>query len=81
MHEFDKFMGALGAKLEANDEGRRFVCGTRAVKRNRPGDFRVICATCDGGGTISYPSRSLACSAAVRDSAKPCPARPSCGAM
>jgi hypothetical protein len=57
-----------------------FTCGTRAVVRVRPGDFRVVCATCEGGGSVSYPAPGLANVAAVRDSARPCPARPSCGA-
>jgi hypothetical protein len=53
-----------------------FVCGTRAVIESGPHDFRVVCATCDGGGTVSYPTRTAANRAAIRDSARPC----KCGA-
>ena len=49
-----------------------FVCGTRAVVRVRPGDFRVVCATCDEGGSMSYPSAETANRAAVKMSARPC---------
>lgn len=59
---------------------KRFVCGTRAVKPKGPGDWRVVCATCEGGGTVPYKTREQANSAAVRDSTKPCPCKPSCGA-
>lgn len=58
---------------------RVFVCGTRAVMRAGPDDFRVVCASCDGGGGTPY-TRAGASQAAVRDSSKPCPCRPSCGA-
>lgn len=57
---------------------RGLLCGARLVIRIRPGDWRVICPTCEGGGTASYPSRELANQACVRDSAKPCPVK--CGA-
>jgi hypothetical protein len=51
---------------------REFVCGARAVIRKGAGDFRVVCATCGGGGGTPYPTKEAACSAAVRDSNKPC---------
>lgn len=51
---------------------RVFLCGTRKVIRRGPGDFRVVCATCDGGGTVKYSTSNAASSAAIRDSAKPC---------
>jgi hypothetical protein len=57
-----------------------FVCGIRRVKERGPEDFRVVCATCDGGGTIRHDTREQATSAAVRDSNKPCPCRQACGA-
>lgn len=56
----------------------RFVCGTRAVVRRGPHDFRVVCATCGGGGSRPYHTRSEASSAAVKSSARPCPVK--CGA-
>lgn len=56
---------------------RLFVCGTRAVVKAGPSDFRVVCATCDGGGTVSYPTRGRANDAAIRDSNRACR---SCGA-
>lgn len=57
---------------------RPMICGTRATKRLGPGNYRVVCATCDGGGTAKHPTHEAASSAAVRDSAKPCPVK--CGA-
>lgn len=61
-------------------EAREFVCGTRRVETSavRPGYFRVICATCRGGGTVYHSTREAANAAAVRDSARPCPV--GCGA-
>lgn len=59
---------------------RLFVCGTRAVEQHGPEDFRVVCATCDGGGSVRHFTRELASRAATRDSARPCPARRPCGA-
>lgn len=53
---------------------RHLVCGTRAVVRRGPDDWRVVCATCNGGGTTRYPTREAANAACVRDSNKPCTA-------
>ena len=57
-----------------------FVCGTRAVVEVGPNDFRVVCATCNGGGSVRHDTRDSANGAAIRDSARPCPAKRSCGA-
>jgi hypothetical protein len=51
---------------------RIFVCGTRAVLKRAPGDYRVVCATCHGGGTVRHHFEKSAQQAAVRDSNKPC---------
>lgn len=56
---------------------RLSACGTRAVERHGPGDFRVTCATCGAGGSVRHLTRESASRAAVRDSARPCRA---CGA-
>ncbi len=56
---------------------RVFVCGGRAVVRRGPDDFRVVCATCDAGGTVKHRTDAAAVSAAIRDSARGCRA---CGA-
>lgn len=56
---------------------RDFVCGTRRVKTRGPSDFRVVCATCEAGGSVRHATRQSATSAAVRDSARACAA---CGA-
>ena len=63
-------------------EERPFVCGTRRViaDKTRAGIWRVVCASCGGGGSVAHAEREEATKAAVRDSSKPCPARPSCGA-
>ena len=55
----------------------RFVCGTRKVLRRAPDDYRVVCATCEKGGTVRHDAYNAATHAAVRDSNKPCRA---CGA-
>lgn len=79
------------AKRMLVTDKRVSVCGTRAVfERTKlvPGDapvvayrmtkdFRVACATCGAGGTVSHDTRADALKAAVRDSNKPCR---SCGA-
>jgi hypothetical protein len=58
-----------------------FICGTRKVIPGpRFGTWRVVCATCDGGGSVAHHVRGEATAAAVRDSNKPCPARRGCGA-
>lgn len=62
---------------EPNKERRVFVCGTRAVWTAPGNTFRVVCATCDAGGSVMHKTREEATKAAVRDSAKSCPA---CGA-
>lgn len=51
---------------------RPFLCGTRRTVRKGPNNYRVVCATCDGGGTVRYPTSDAASKAAVRDSNKPC---------
>lgn len=61
-------------------EADRFVCGTRRIREAGPGDWRVVCATCEEGGTVPHKTRTLAIDAAIRDSARPCPAKPGCGA-
>ena len=55
----------------------RFVCGTRKVIRRGPSDFRVVCATCEAGGSVRHDTNTQAATAAVRDSNRPCLA---CGA-
>ena len=56
------------------------LVGTRRVVERATGDYRVICATCDKGGTVPHRTSKAAGHAAIRDSNKPCPARPGCGA-
>lgn len=63
------------APLES--DRRRYAIGARAIIwRDRA--WRVVCATCDGGGTVAHRTRESASAAATRDSAKPCPV--GCGA-
>jgi hypothetical protein len=59
---------------------RIFVCGTRAVVHlsESPWPYRVVCATCDGGGSYKFVTKDAATKVAVRDSGKPCPVK--CGA-
>lgn len=64
------------ARLREDPDSRPFTCGTRTVRKRAPGDFRVVCATCLGGGSSRYMSRTSATSAAVKMSGRPCP----CGA-
>lgn len=59
------------------EPGDRYAIGTRAVVRRGTSDYRVVCATCDAGGTVRHPTRDCAMRAATRDSALPCRA---CGA-
>jgi hypothetical protein len=57
--------------------------GTRKVVRKGPKGYytyHVVCATCDGGGTVGFPTKDGATSLAVRQSGHPCPCRPPCGA-
>lgn len=56
---------------------RPMLCGTRTTQRRGPDDFRVVCATCDAGGSVKHPTHASASSAAIRDSARACT---SCGA-
>lgn len=65
------------SEVRLHEPAPRFVCGTRAVERRGPGDFRVVCATCGAGGTVKHATMDEATHAAVRDSNKPCRA---CGA-
>lgn len=48
------------------------VCGTRRTVMKKPGDYRVVCATCGAGGTVKYPTHQAAGQAAVANSARPC---------
>lgn len=57
-----------------NQTYRPLVCGTRKTVRRGPGDFRVVCATCEAGGSTKHNTHELAASAAIRDSNKPCQA-------
>lgn len=63
---------------------RVFVCGGRAVIRMQDDTFRVVCATCEAGGTATFKKLNgsawehTAARAAVRDSNKACRA---CKAM
>lgn len=55
-----------------------FLCGTRRVVPGvKPGTYRVVCATCGAGGSVTHETRDAACAAAVRDSGRRCP---KCGA-
>jgi len=49
--------------------------GARAVIRRGPGDWRIICATCRGGGWTPYRTQELALASATRASANPCPVK------
>lgn len=60
-----------------NEPYRPLVCGTRKTERRGPGDYRVVCASCNAGGSVKHATHESAGSAAVRDSNKPCRA---CGA-
>ena len=59
---------------------RILLCGTRAAYRHSEDDYRVVCASCGGGGSRRHHTREEAVKACVRDSEKPCAARPPCGA-
>jgi hypothetical protein len=50
----------------------RYAVGTRAVVEKGPREYRVVCATCDAGGTVRYESKDAALRAAIRDSNRPC---------
>jgi hypothetical protein len=55
------------------NQSNPFVCGTRKViPASAPRTWRVVCATCEAGGTVIHTTRNSATHAAVRDSAKPC---------
>lgn len=56
---------------------KRYAVGTRAYGQAGPRDWRVVCATCDAGGTVRHETQASAGRAATRDSNKPCAA---CGA-
>lgn len=56
---------------------RVILCGTRLAFRNGPQDYRVVCATCQHGGTVKHVTPESASQAAARDSARTCRA---CGA-
>lgn len=51
---------------------RVFVCGTRAVIQRGEWDFRIVCATCDGGGTVKYEVREQATRQCVNQSGRRC---------
>lgn len=64
--------------MESHTTGEnRFVCGTRAVVRKGPGNYRTVCATCAGGGTVRYTKKE-AQAIAIKNSAMGCPV--GCGA-
>lgn len=66
------------AAARSTQLGKRiFTCGTRAVHQRGPADFRVVCATCFGGGTVRHPTDDNAKRACTRDSNQPCS---NCGA-
>lgn len=50
----------------------RYAIGTRAMYRTEDGSYRVVCATCDAGGTVKHRTHADAFHAAARDSNKPC---------
>ncbi len=50
----------------------RYAIGTRAIIQRGPNDYRVVCATCDAGGTVRHEWKKQAWDAACRDSNKPC---------
>lgn len=57
---------------------REFTCGTRTVIPGpKPNTWRVVCATCEAGGTVIHETKDSATKACVRDSARACT---SCGA-
>jgi hypothetical protein len=57
---------------------KKFLCGTRKVIPGETvGTYRVVCASCGAGGTVSHPTIERATTACVRDSSRPCRA---CGA-
>lgn len=56
---------------------RVFVCGTRAVNKVSETDYRVVCATCDQGGSVRFKTKSAAKSNCVDCSGRRCPG---CGA-
>ena len=55
----------------------RYAIGTRAVVQKGLRDFRVVCATCDAGGSTRYDTKAAAMDSAIRRSAEACR---SCGA-
>jgi hypothetical protein len=65
-------MTLIWETIVSNSPKRVFVCGTRAVVEKSSHDYRVVCATCDGGGTVPSHTKSAASAAAVRDSNKAC---------
>jgi len=72
----------MSERFFRNENATRRYCvvGTRAVVLRGAQDFRVVCATCDGGGTRRFRIPEDAERAACRDSYKPCLCRPPCGA-
>ena len=51
---------------------RIFTCGGKAVVQRGANDFRVICASCFGGGTVPHETKDSANRVAVRDSGREC---------
>lgn len=51
---------------------RTFVCGTKKVKKVCEGDYRVVCATCDGGGATAYPTKEAAQTQCIKRSGSMC---------
>lgn len=57
---------------ETTDSRPPFACGTRKAIQRGPRDHRVVCATCDAGGSTRYETREEAIAAAVRLSGRRC---------
>ncbi len=67
-------MGQLHSHTEehAMDIGQRYAIGTRAIVRKAEHDYRVVCATCDAGGSKRYENHAQAFHAAAESSARKC---------
>jgi len=64
---------ALAARAELRMLPKRVsTCGTRAVIQRGLSDFRVVCATCEAGGSVRHWTRDAASHAAGRDSGRAC---------
>lgn len=56
---------------------RGMLCGTRLAVKLADQSWRVVCATCDAGGTVKYATKQQAGSRAIALSTRACLA---CGA-